>query len=802
MIRAIFGWEFDWPEFLIGFALGAFVAWVMTRFSSFFLSLGRQAWSKFRETAEGFTAGAGDRYRSDVLARAQALHLARAIFALEEILFPPRLLAPPPSTDPLSREPPLEEIHGVLPNIPGLSYFAGLYRSSTLPLIAAVESGANLLITGDPGSGRTAALAYLAIASAKKDPNAGAIAELIPVLVHALDIRLEPRASADPLVPLLQAAQRTASTVIESRVPAYLRVQFRQRHALLLLDGLDELTPDELPPFADWLIRLQQAYPGNRIIAAGPASGHDGLVRAGLSPMAIAPWGRHEQRAFLTLWCESWSQFIAPALPRKSIEDIDPALIVGWLAGSARTLSPLELTLRVWAAYTGDVRGPGPADSLESYVSRFLSPDERPAAEAIASTWLSQHLGAVPERSLPKGIPISDLVEAGILVRRPENRLSFFHPLVGAYLAAKAMASGSLPEYVSRFGWEPADAAVQFYAAWGDVTSLVQSRLQVTGDPLERNVLSCAPLLRGSPPKAAWRGQLLRAIAVIAQDSKRPYGLRLRCSQALAVAAEPSVSILFRRMLTSEAPGSRILAGMGLGAVRDEVSIDKLIAAANNDPDLEARQAACLGLAVLGSETALEALGKILLTGEEAPRLAAAEALACDPDEGANMLREAVTVDNLLTRRAAVFGLGRVPQPWVAELLDKVVIEDKEWVVRGAAAEAAERRRTPPWKVHRPVGDVAQLPWLVAFAAREGTGVTSGRPALEMLRKALTSGELPEKIAALQALAWSDTAELSLEVYQALASTDAKLRDAAFETLWRQAAAGLELPSPQQLGVH
>jgi HEAT repeat protein len=278
--------------------------------------------------------------------------------------------------------------------------------------------------------------------------------------------------------------------------------------------------------------------------------------------------------------------------------------------------------------------------------------------------------------------------------------------------------------------------------------------------------------------------------------------LRLRCSQALAVAAEPSVSILFRRMLTSEAPGSRILAGMGLGAVRDEVSIDKLIAAANNDPDLEARQAACLGLAVLGSETALEALGKILLTGEEAPRLAAAEALACDPDEGANMLREAVTVDNLLTRRAAVFGLGRVPQPWVAELLDKVVIEDKEWVVRGAAAEAAERRRTPPWKVHRPVGDVAQLPWLVAFAAREGTGVTSGRPALEMLRKALTSGELPEKIAALQALAWSDTAELSLEVYQALASTDAKLRDAAFETLWRQAAAGLELPSPQQLGVH
>ena len=36
-----------------------------------------------------------DRYRTDLIAKAQAMHMTRAIFSLEEILIPPRLLAPP-----------------------------------------------------------------------------------------------------------------------------------------------------------------------------------------------------------------------------------------------------------------------------------------------------------------------------------------------------------------------------------------------------------------------------------------------------------------------------------------------------------------------------------------------------------------------------------------------------------------------------------------------------------------------------------------------------------------------------------
>jgi HEAT repeat protein len=126
----------------------------------------------------------------------------------------------------------------------------------------------------------------------------------------------------------------------------------------------------------------------------------------------------------------------------------------------------------------------------------------------------------------------------------------------------------------------------------------------------------------------------------------------------------------------------------------------------------------------------------------------------------------------LLTRRAAVFGLARIPEPWVLEILEKVQTDDKQWVVRGAAAEAFERRRKAPWRIPAPVDEPATLPWLVAYAAREGSGVAPGKAALEMLRRALATGSTEEKLAAIEALAWLGQRRLAMDLYQALGSAE------------------------------
>ncbi|MCK5316816.1 MAG: HEAT repeat domain-containing protein, partial [Anaerolineales bacterium] len=172
-----------------------------------------------------------------------------------------------------------------------------------------------------------------------------------------------------------------------------------------------------------------------------------------------------------------------------------------------------------------------------------------------------------------------------------------------------------------------------------------------------------------------------------------------------------------------------------------------------------------------------------------------AEALACNPDEGYAMLRDAMEMENLLTRRAAVFGLARVPEAWAIEILESVHLDDDQWVVRGAAAEVLERHRNPPWKIHPPIDDLSTLPWLQAFAEKEGLAVAPGRAALEMLRRALNKGSDDEQIAALEAIIWAGGEELAMELFQALRSPEPHLRDAAYEALWQLRASGVEIRS-------
>jgi HEAT repeat protein len=796
MFQNIFGFQFDLPEFILGALIGIAASTLFTRSVPWVNQALQWAKGQVNQISLGMPSGPIDRYRRELTAYVQGFHLARPLFALEDIALAPSILAPSIASDPMHNEPRPEDTLGVLPNLPDCDHLSAIYQAPTLPLPLAMSHAANLLLTGELGSGKSTALAYLALRVAQRDPAMGVLTELTPFFVHAANLRLD-RRGRDPLDVMIGAAQMTVSGGMASRLPAYLRLAFRQKRALVLVDGLDEFPLEQIEPAAEWIESLLQTYPETRLIAAGPIFGYDGLVsHAGLAPVLLAPWSDNDQRQFLTRWGAAWQQHVSPSLPKSRLGDLDPSLLCGWMIGSARGTSPLEFTLRTWAAYAGDARGGGIVDAFEAYLTRILSSEERTAAEDAAFGWIEQAGGAMAERSLRRGTPVSELVEAGIFVRRDATRVSFAQPGVGAYLAAKGIAKTGVPEAALENEMGPGGAALLYFAAIGDGGPLAERWLQPSGDPLERTLIAAGRLLRHAPRKAAWRQSVLRSLAQVLQSPQKPYGLRLRAVHALVQSSEPTAGILFRRLLATEAASTRILAALGLGGVRDEESVAALVEVIKRDRDLLARQAACLGLVGIGTEPALEALGRALLEAEEGVRLAAAEALACNPDEGYGMLREAVEVDNLLTRRAAVFGLSRVPEPWALEILDKVQVDDGQWVVRGAAAEAAERRRNPPWKVRPPVREAAELPWLVTFATRVGSGIAPGRAALEMVRRALSSGTIEEQLSALEALAYVGGEEFRIDMQQALHSNDAHLRDAAFEALWRQSAAGSAVPVP------
>lgn len=790
-----FGMRFDIEEFAVGLVAGVLLSFIFSRLlpiGSWLFELLRDL---FQRASETFTRGAQDRYGVEMIERAETMHAAQRILTLSEIVIPPRILSPVPPTDPGDSDRPGGDSLAVLPNLPDATFLSGVYGGPSIPLTDSVRGGRHMMLTGPLGAGKTTALAYLALKATEGSLRTDAGKPLLPILIHAADFDVGRYENREPIDGLIAAVQMRSSANLGSRVPGYLRQHLREQRGLILVDGLDEFPEDEIRPYAEWLIRLREEHPGNQIIVAGPTLGYDGLPRAGLSPVTMAPWTEFFQRQFLTRWGAAWQEHVEPHLNRNTLEEIDPALITGWLTGSVRGHTPLEVTLAAWAAHSGDVLGGSVLDGYRAYLRRFLSPEEEQSAAAAGVAWIEGRRGTFDEGALRRGTPVQDLVEAGILIQRPNRQLSFFVPAFGAYLAGQGMVDLGVPETVDEGSWTPAESAHAFYVGLGQASEEAEHYLQATDDPLQEGVLRVGRWLRLAPPDAKWRPVALRSLGKIIQNAKLPYGLRLRATHLMAQSNESTAAVFFRRLLSSEHPSSRILGALGLGGLRNQDAVAELQNRINEDRDTRVRQAACLGLAGIGTQGALEALGETLLGGEEAVRVAAAEALAIQPDEGHEMLKEAATIDDLLTRRAAVFGLARIPEEWSRETLETLQVDDSQWVVRGAAAEALERHQSPQYQVTPPPQEVSELPWLVSFAAREGLGVAPGRAALEMVRRALHQGTPDEQVAAVETIGWVDAGELDMELRQTLEGGETYLRDAAFEALWRQRAGEpIELP--------
>jgi hypothetical protein len=137
------------------------------------------------------------------------------------------------------------------------------------------------------------------------------------------------------------------------------------------------------------------------------------------------------------------------------------------------------------------------------------------------------------------------------------------------------------------------------------------------------------------------------------------------------------------------------------------------------------------------------------------------------------------------TRRAAAFGLSRIQETWAKELLMEIQLEEADWLVRNAIAEALDRKQERPAAIRKPVTEPAEHPWLVEFAEREGLGIAPGRLALEALQRAAGAGTIDEHIAAIQAMGWTGAERYELQLTLTAESPQPRLRDAAFEALWR-----------------
>jgi len=813
----------DQFSFWVGFVTGVLLLIILRKLVPYFLQVLKDNSARLREVYSGGISYLENKYRSEMFRYVQHLHLASPLFSLTEILIEPRLqeIRPPVG----AREEDLlpDAISQVLPCTPDWPNLSAWYSARTLSLAEALSAGANLILVGHPGSGKTVALAHLACQVIAHNQEVAHLSDLFPVFLHISDLLPSEKLTDSALTHIKNAIHFYIPSLNEKQVHSLLRKSLEEGKALFLIDGLDEAPPGLHQEVIALLRELRERYPSSRLIVSAAPSRLAGLFELGLIPVYMAAWGAVETTLFIDQWERRWTRHITPSLPEGSLST-DPMLLKAWLARSNGFITPLETTLKVWGGFAGDLLGAHPMDFIEGYLQRatLKMPRAREPLEELALQSIAQQkIAASPrdlrgwegaaigsnhqdrtirktwrkrERSL-KSLPgiFTGIQEYGLLIERLGGRLALSHPVITGYLAACALVETPVLHFLSHQPeWTGKALTSMFLSGLSDDAAEVEEYLTGNQDQFDRNLLRVGQWLRISPKERTWQTKLLRSLATALQAEDKPIGLRTRLLAALLEARDPGTAVLLRELLASSHSDIRRVAALGLGVLRDQAAIP-LLSRALEDPDPVVAKSACLALVSIGSKQALEPLASLLLHGNDAQRRFVAESLACHKEEGIPMLKEGSEMEDLLVRRAVVYGLAQVNQPWADRILEKLAVEDKQWVVRAAATHVLELKAHPVLNVPRPTPPLNEAVWLIDFASRRGTGVAPGKPSLDLMLKVLQEGETEVVIAALDYLKYSTIPEALPLVLKIHSNSNGELKQAAYETSWYYAAAGFEL---------
>jgi HEAT repeat protein len=852
-------------SFWVGFIVASVFWWIIYFARPIFAQLMESLRKQQEEARLRADSNFEDTYRKLIYKRTQEMHLASSLFALDEIVETPKLLAPP-----VQVEPGMAVYHDALvnqsiPYMPDWPEVAATYKAPTLSIPEAMSGGMNVAITGQPGSGRSVALAHLASQIVTQQPGTGILQDTVPFLLHVADLGLpipEPKKPEDLLRPFSEHVSDFAPVFALPRVGNFVQLAFQSGRALILLDGVDELPQAEVQNVSSFLRLVMRAYPQTRVILTAAPEYVDGLTALGFIPLALMPWDHEQQKAFLAKWTSLWKKYVAlETWAQTATAPVDPILIERWLGADNLGLNPLEYTLKIWGAYAGDVRGARPVDFIESHIRRMV-PQQTPieALEVIgmqsmvnaqsifdgrtAKEWvkafepapLPESAAAAPAEAQPEATEaaagadesaqknakdskksakkadakaaqpstsglVGQLVQTGLLREHPGSRMRFSHPIFGSLLAGRGLKSYNAPEAVLKQpAWSGQTQTMRFIAALGDATPIARHLLEQTDYLLHRPKLTAARLLKDAPRSAPWRGMVMGALVELIQDEEIPLGLRGQIAAAFALSGDPGAGPLFRQLAASNSSELRQIASLGAGLLRDVKSVEILTAVAHNTNG-PARSAACLALVEIGTAPALEAVAVGLLRGDEELRIAAAEALANHPGEGHDALREGVTAQDILLRRAVVYGLARTNEQWAFDLLAKVQVDDDQWVVRNAAVELLANLQKPNPRIPKRLTAPSETSWVLEFAAKYGIGVVPGQPATDLFLLAIKEKEADLRMAALNYLRYSPNEGVISALYQIYYGTDAEAREAVYEILSFMALTGLAMPNPKQFGL-
>lgn len=834
------------------------------------------------------TSSADHRYINELVQFCQTTHLGGAKVPLKTILIEPHFLPAPAFAAPSSDDVP-PSVFDLVPRVADHPYLLAPYNVESMKIEELAAGSRHLTLLGQPGSGRTTALLAIALWSLDQvefptplDPvqrrleeeeavlsdkdRAGRIKErmliaerarerlaeqrgeqveeslpdqfsfkhLLPVYVHLANV--EPNAAEfdqaiDPAEPLVRAVQFQVGTVTARTVAQNLYRRLNNGQVLLLIDGFDDLPQTAQASRLAWLRAFVQTYGNNFIIVTGPASGYGALTRVvGLTPIFLRPWSQEEGHLLADKWAEAWQTIRGTA--RKPAPMPEASLIARAKVRSF-ALSPVDLTLKIWATYANDVETAGFEGWLRAYIARLLPADQplgivlpqliQAAALQIESGFITQAtleavMGIQPrtppasealgeadskgnspqkvEDSSAYGKLLATLRWSGLLTAFKGDRFRFNHSFIAAYLASltlKDISGAVLEQRSTQAAWSQ---VIAYAATHMPIDAAVRSRMETPADLLHTHLLDTARWLGYIETNVPWRAGLMRQLGNLFVAPTQFPLIRERVASALITTRDPNASAIFKQGLRHADAQVRLLAALGLGALKAEdalLDLNTLL----DDKEVPVQIAAGLALGAIGTDQAYHAMVEALMSNESRVQQAVAEAFAAIPDEGYPILYDAIAHEEMSVRRAAVFGLRRLRTPWALIAIYRAFLEDQQWYVRSAAQQAFTEMHDRQGGGPVSYPESKNIPWLLAWAAEHGQGVPSSEVANQLLLRVLQEGEPSARILSAEALGQLGMADTAKPLYTALCDRSAELRNKAHRALGElQLQLGRGLPHP------
>jgi HEAT repeat protein len=671
---------------------------------------------------------------------------------------------------------------------------------------------------------------------------------LMPVYVHFADLLAptnEYGNEVDPAEPVVRTVQYNVKRVTSSTIPRNLYKRLNQGQALVLIDGFDDLHDSERPRALAWLKAFMAQYGKNFIITVGSVNGSGGILQLGFTPIYLRPWNDVDMKKTTTLWADQWNTM--GGKKSKKAKGKEQAAIDRALA-SNRSLLPAEVIFKTWANFGESIEMTGYEGWIRAALSRLLPADQHlgantaklgriaalqldegyisaakmqqlsisgidadtTAAAETPATELSGESAAPTGKSDKKekeeedsettssqGRLLASLRKSGLIVRYRADRYQFRHPLLASYLASLWLKDAPQTEQNIRMTQAAWSQALAYMALHSPVDSIIRKRLSAPSDVLQSNLLDIARWLAYAPSDTAWRGDFLRLLGnLLIAPNQYPLA-RERVAAALLDTRDKNALLLFRRAVRNMNPDIRRLACLCMGALGEAEAI-KDLKPLINDQNHEVQLAAGMALGAIGNEEALETMLISFTSGAEAMRQAMAEAFAALPDEGYPILYDAISHEDMMLRRAAVFGVKRIHTTWALICIYRAFLEDEQWYVRSAAQEAFQELqygRETSLTAAYPTPD--KIRWLAEWAASRGEALPPGDSAQQVLIRALQEGEPLERALAAHNLGQLGVINALKSLYGALRDRHDEVRSAAYRGLAEiESQTGEMLPNP------